>query len=67
MLESEFEVKPSYNLSITAMVIDQVNNKDHETYNLKLSYPSKTAEIYLSSMYMKDGCYMIRITDITIE
>ena len=73
MLESEFEVKSPYNLSITAMVMDQVNNKDHKTYNVKLSYPSKTARIatmivlFISPQYMKDGYYMIRITDIAME
>ena len=66
MLESEFEVKSPYNLSITAMVIDQVNDKDHKTLNIKLSYPSKTADrmitLLSSSRYMKNGYYMIRIT-----
>ena len=66
MLESEFEVKSPYNLSITAMVIDQVSNKDHKTRNVKVSYSSKTASI-ISPQYMKDGYFMIRITDIAIE
>ena len=70
MLESEFEVKSPYKLSITAMVIDQVNDEDHKTYNVKLSYPSKTARIatmialFSISQYSKDGYTMIRITDI---
>ena len=64
MLESEFEVKFPYKLSITAMVIDRVND-DHETCIVKLSYPSKTASI--SSQYKNDGYHMIRITDIAIE
>ena len=71
MLESEFEVKSRYKLSITAMVIDQVNNKDHETCNVKLSSPSKTASItialLISSPYRKDGYTMIRITDIAMK
>ena len=65
MLESEFEVKSPYNLSITAMVMDQVNDEDHRTCNVKLSSPSKTASI--SIFDMKDGYFMIRITDIAIE
>ena len=69
LLESEFEVKSPYELSITAMVIDQVNNKDHKTRNVKLSSPSKTASImsFPISIYMKDGYYIIKITDIIIE
>ena len=57
MLESEFEVKSRYNLSITAMVMDQDNYKDHKTCNVKLSYPSKTASI--SIFDRKDGYFMI--------
>ena len=71
MLESEFEVKSPYNLSITAMVMDQVNYKDHKTCNVKLSYPSKTASTTIAllsfSQYRKDGYTMIRITDIAME
>ena len=66
MLESEFEAKSPYKLSITAMVIDQVNNKDHKTYNVKISYPSTTTRIPFSK-HEKDGYHKIRITDIVIE
>ena len=78
MLESEFEVKSPYNLSITVLIIDQVDNKDHKTCNVKLSYPSKTASevviqaillrfVLRSSQYIKDGYTMIRITAIAME
>ena len=70
VLRSEFEVKSPYNLSITAMVMDQVNNKDHETCIAKISHPSTAASKILKvpfSVYGKDGYCITRIIDVAIE
>ena len=64
MLKSEFEVKSTYNFSITVIVAE-----DNKTYNVKLSYPSTTTRINILRLTFTSPSYefSIRITEIAIE
>ncbi len=69
-LESEFKVQSPCSLSITALLVDQAKNKNHLELKYDVDYPAKgfstesVKGIQCQSAHQKNGCLLIRITNI---
>ena len=70
VVDSEFQKTRPFSISVSATVIDQTDNKDHITYEIKLTHPSRKSEprtLVDVEKYLKNDCLKIRIDSIKID